>query len=240
MFLLLLALLAGNANAAEKVVKFKVESIMCGGCVAGIKETINGLDGVSVCDADEESKVVVVTFNEEKVTANKLRTTITSIGHSVENYKTGEVVAREILYWSSDLKDEQIAAKVRNAVAGKEGIISITPDLAKKLFRIEYDAVVVKSKDIKKALVETGLATTRHWNSVRGKSLSFNITQSLDKLSELDKKVDAIPVRDGVWDHSSNYDTKTLALTFDFYFTSIRTLLEKLDEYKLEVLEIEE
>ena len=93
----ILALVMGVAPAAwaddeEKSVTsvFKVEGMTCGGCEAGISIAVNKLEGVEKVVASTEEGRATVTYDPEKVTAEKIEAAIEKLGYDAELQKQGE------------------------------------------------------------------------------------------------------------------------------------------------------
>jgi len=59
-------------------------SITCGSCVSSIKTAFKDVDGVKDISANVETKVVTVSFDDEKISSDKIKTTITDLGYTAE------------------------------------------------------------------------------------------------------------------------------------------------------------
>ena len=67
----------GILLADETTATFKVEGMMCDvSCPLKVKQSLDGVDGVKMCHVDYESKTVTVTFDDEKISHEKIATTI--------------------------------------------------------------------------------------------------------------------------------------------------------------------
>lgn len=59
-------------------------SITCGSCVNSIKTAFKDVDGVKDISANVETKVVTVSFDDEKITTDKIKSTITDLGYTAD------------------------------------------------------------------------------------------------------------------------------------------------------------
>lgn len=59
-------------------------SITCGSCVNSIKTAFKDVDGVKDISANVETKVVSVSFDDDKISSDKIKTTITDLGYTAE------------------------------------------------------------------------------------------------------------------------------------------------------------
>ena len=65
-------LLAGEATA-----RYKVDGMMYNkNCPMKVKQSLEGVDGIKVCQVDFESKLTTVTFDDEKISREKISDTI--------------------------------------------------------------------------------------------------------------------------------------------------------------------
>ena len=63
----------------------KVPAIHCGGCVKTITGTLAALPSVEVTEADTETKLVRVQFDESAVSVDQIREALDEIGFSAED-----------------------------------------------------------------------------------------------------------------------------------------------------------
>ena len=74
---ILLLFYAGILLAGESTATYKVEGMMCNkNCPMKVKQSLEGVDGIKVCQVDFESKLTTVTFDDEKISREKIATTI--------------------------------------------------------------------------------------------------------------------------------------------------------------------
>ena len=59
-------------------------SITCGSCVNSIKTAFKDVDGVKDISANVETKVVTVSFDDEKISTDKIKSTITDLGYTAD------------------------------------------------------------------------------------------------------------------------------------------------------------
>jgi cation transport ATPase len=68
---------------------------MCGSCGARIEKALYSQKGVKRVDVDDKKMEIVVVYNTEKITTNKIKETITSNGYDADDQKaTPESYAR--------------------------------------------------------------------------------------------------------------------------------------------------
>ena len=68
----------GFIMAGETTAIYKVDGMMCGmNCPMKVKQSLDGVNGVKVCQVDFESKTATVTFDDEKISRKKIADTIT-------------------------------------------------------------------------------------------------------------------------------------------------------------------
>ena len=59
-------------------------SITCGSCVSSIKTAFKDVVGLKDIAANVETKVVTVSVDDEKISSDKIKTTITDLGYTAE------------------------------------------------------------------------------------------------------------------------------------------------------------
>jgi len=97
-------------------------NITCGGCVNSIKGAFKGVEGVKDISANVETKVVTVSFDDAKISSDKIKSTITDLGYTAsENGKSCDSKEAK----SCDSKVEKTASKKEcgsedNCCSGKE------------------------------------------------------------------------------------------------------------------------
>lgn len=67
-----------------------VRALHCGGCVKTITGTLEALPSVEVTQADTETKLVRVQFDDSAVTVDQIREALDEIGFIAEAYSSGE------------------------------------------------------------------------------------------------------------------------------------------------------
>ena len=63
----------------------KVPAIHCGSCVKTIKGTLEALPSVKVAEADTETKLVRVQFDESAVSVDQIREALDEVGFSADD-----------------------------------------------------------------------------------------------------------------------------------------------------------
>ncbi len=58
--------------------------ISCGHCVATVKETVGGLEGVTSVDASEVTKQVVVSYDPNLVSMDRIEDALSEAGYPVQ------------------------------------------------------------------------------------------------------------------------------------------------------------
>ncbi len=81
-----------SVSAQEvKIEKFKVYG-NCGMCENRIEKAASGLDGVTKADWDQETLMLEVTFNKEKLKIDDIHQAIADVGHDTEKVKADDEV----------------------------------------------------------------------------------------------------------------------------------------------------
>ena len=76
--IIILLFCAGFLHAAETIATYKVEGMMCNmNCPMKVRQSLEGVEGVTKCVVDFESKTAAVTFDNEKISREKIANTIT-------------------------------------------------------------------------------------------------------------------------------------------------------------------
>lgn len=72
--------IAGPATAAEQTVKVTVANMTCVSCVPIVKGTLSAVPGVTKVVVSAQTASAVVTFDDQKATADALITAVTNAG----------------------------------------------------------------------------------------------------------------------------------------------------------------
>ncbi len=86
---------AGSAMAKDKSEKFKVSG-NCGMCEKRIEKAAKSVEGVSLADWDKKSKLISVTFDDQKTDADKVQQAIAKVGHDTPKHKASDEVYNEL------------------------------------------------------------------------------------------------------------------------------------------------
>jgi copper chaperone CopZ len=70
--------------AKNKTVKIKCTEMSCDGCKKKITKSISYLDGIKKVNIDLETKIITVTFDESKLSIDKIIGAITEAGYESE------------------------------------------------------------------------------------------------------------------------------------------------------------
>lgn len=68
----------------------------CGMCKTRIENAVKTLDGISKADWNIETKMIVVTFNPEKVNLNEIHKSIVHMGHDTDKMKADDEVYNKL------------------------------------------------------------------------------------------------------------------------------------------------
>jgi copper ion binding protein len=63
---------------------FTVPDMSCGHCKAAVEGSLDKLEGVEYSEADPESKLVEITYDEGRVTTDELKNAIEEAGYTPE------------------------------------------------------------------------------------------------------------------------------------------------------------
>ena len=63
----------------------KIPAIHCGGCVKTVTQTLEALPSVKVTEADSESKLVHLQFEESAVNLDRIREALDEVGFSADD-----------------------------------------------------------------------------------------------------------------------------------------------------------
>ncbi len=63
----------------------KIPAIHCGGCVKTVTRTLEALPSVKVAEADSESKLVHLQFEESAVNLDRIREALDEVGFSADD-----------------------------------------------------------------------------------------------------------------------------------------------------------
>ena len=75
--IIFLLICTGFLLASEITATYKVEGMMCNkNCPMKVKQSLEGVDGIKVCQVDFESKLTTVIFDDEKISREKIADTI--------------------------------------------------------------------------------------------------------------------------------------------------------------------
>ncbi|MGP1414118.1 MAG: heavy metal translocating P-type ATPase [Bacillales bacterium] len=75
--------------------KFSVEGIKCAGCVEKIRKKILGLDGVNECNINLVNKIMIVNYDESKLTKDDINNEVKNIGFSSCLFQNKDVIKKQ-------------------------------------------------------------------------------------------------------------------------------------------------
>ncbi len=86
---LAVVVLFANVNLLAKDNKVELSTnITCQGCVNTIKTAFKGMDGVKDVSANIDAKVVTVNFDDDKISSDKIKSTIADAGYTAKDMKS--------------------------------------------------------------------------------------------------------------------------------------------------------
>lgn len=86
---LAVVVLFANVNLLAKDNKVELSTnITCQGCVNTIKTAFKGVEGVKDVSANIDAKVVTVNFDDEKISSDKIKSTIADAGYTAKDMKS--------------------------------------------------------------------------------------------------------------------------------------------------------
>jgi copper chaperone CopZ len=215
-FVVVAILGVASVYASEKVIKFRAESIMCGGCAGKIKKVVSAIDGVSEVTANQESKVVTVTYDDAKATPQQFKDAIIAAKHTVEDYDPNVVIPRKVSFWTNELKKQADADLLKEKLSAVEGVISIAANAATHSVDVEYNAEIVPQTQIKKEFLKYDFTASQYWEgNERVKYAAFKITNLASRVEDLEKQLTENQYKWSIWDYSLNSATQTIAIAYN-------------------------
>ncbi|HPF51665.1 MAG TPA: cation transporter, partial [Draconibacterium sp.] len=77
--------------AGNKTEKINVKG-NCGMCESRIEKAVKAVDGVSKADWNKDTKILEVTFDDAKTSADKIEIAVAKVGHDTPNHKADDAV----------------------------------------------------------------------------------------------------------------------------------------------------
>ena len=75
--IILSVMVLGLLFSGESMVTYRIDGMMCAmNCPKKVNESLNGLEGVKSCKVDFESKTATIVYDDEKIDADKIASTI--------------------------------------------------------------------------------------------------------------------------------------------------------------------
>jgi copper ion binding protein len=202
-----------SVSATDQVVKYRAESIHCGGCVNKIKKAVSVVDGVSGFEANLDAKVVSITYDDAKVSPEQIREAIIAAKHTAEDYDPNVAIVRTVSFKANQINCGGCAGKVQKNIGAEAGVLKVSADPSTKVVVVEYDAQKVLSDSIKEDFKKFDYTVTWYWDGDDGVAYSsFQLDNVGDKASELEKALSEV---DGVYDVTVNAKTNTVALAYN-------------------------
>lgn len=85
----------GAFAAGKKTEKLNVAG-KCGMCETRIEKTAAAVDGVKKADYDLKAKVLTVTYDEKKTSADGIEKALAAVGHDTDKYKADDAVYNKL------------------------------------------------------------------------------------------------------------------------------------------------
>ena len=218
---------------AEKTVKYRAESISCGGCAGKVKKAVNALDGVSASEVNLETKVVSITYDEAKVKPEQIREAINEAKPPVSDYDPNEVIARKATFIAQQIGCGGCASKVKKNISAEAGVISVEADPATKIVNIEYDANKVSSGEFKDSFKKFNYTVSRYSTSEKISYARFNVEEIGGKSAELEQSLKDLK---GVFDFTINDKTNTVAIAYNNTLLTEEALAENIKNTNLKLV----
>jgi copper ion binding protein len=207
---LLLFVLGSSVNASNTTVKFRAETMTCGGCSGKIKKAVTAIEGVSNFEANLEARVVTIAYDDAKVKPEQLKEAITAIKYEVADYDPNEVITRKASFKADQMGCGGCAAKVKKNIGAEAGVLSVDVDLPTKEVKVEYDANKVSAKEIKNDFQKFSYTVTRYNANEKIKYARFKLDE-VTNAADVEQKLAA---EKGVYDVSVNEKTKEIAIAY--------------------------
>ncbi|MDR3339021.1 MAG: cation transporter, partial [Candidatus Symbiothrix sp.] len=173
---------------------------------------VTAVDGVSDFEVNLETKVVSITFDDQKVNPEQLKDAIVAVKHTAEDYDANDVIERTVSFKAEQIHCGGCVSKVQKNLSAESGIISVEADAATKQVKVQYDANKVSSSEFKNYFKKFDYTVTRYWESEKVKYARFTGEQIGDKLAELEKSLKDLK---GVLDFTINEKTNTVAVAYN-------------------------
>lgn len=201
----------GTINAATQVVKFRVENMTCGGCSGKIKKAILNSDGVADFSANLEARIVTITYDDQKVKSEDLKTAIQALKYNAVDYDPNEVISRSVSFKANQIGCGGCVAKVKNNIGVEAGVIAVDVDHPSKVVKIDYDANKTTAAELKADFQKFGYTVSRYYPRETIKYVSFkveNVGNQTDLESNLVKQK-------GVLDVTINPKSNAIAISYN-------------------------
>lgn len=83
-----------TSNSVTEILHNKTETFKvygnCGMCKNRIESSLKNIEGIKKATWDVKTKMITVTFDPDKITLNKIKETIASVGHDTDNVRGDE------------------------------------------------------------------------------------------------------------------------------------------------------
>jgi copper ion binding protein len=212
-------------QANDKVVKFRAESMHCGGCAGKIKKAVTAVDGVSNFEVNLETKVVGITYDDQKVSPEQLKEAIVAVKHTAETYNDGDPIVRKVSFKANDIHCGGCANKVKKNLSAEAGILNVSANPETKEVQVEYDAAKVSSQEFKNYFKKFDYTVTRSWESEKVRYASFKVEQIGDRANILENSLKDLK---GVLDFTVNEKTNAVAVAYNKEVLTEESLAENI------------
>lgn len=134
----------------EKI--YRVTGMSCASCAAHAQKAAAKLDGVESCDVNIATEKMRISYDENKVSFERLKKSVGDAGYGLENSQPVKHIDLAI----DGMSCASCSAAVERAVKKLSGVQNVQVNLATNRGSINYDPSQVKLSQIKAAIVNAG------------------------------------------------------------------------------------
>lgn len=149
----------------------KIEGMHCAVCASAIESQLRKLNGVRSAEVSYASNSAVVEYDPSKICLKDLALAVKEAG-----YKTkGELAMIRV----EDIRCASCTSRIEEELSKKDGIYSVSANLATKTVAIEYNPDMVSASDLKKVIEDLGYTPQIEGHEVVKRRVRFEFIFSL-------------------------------------------------------------
>lgn len=177
--------IASNPLSAQQTSNIVTDTIKvngnCGSCKNRIEKSLN-MKGISSANWDKETKLLIVTYNKDKISNDVIQKKVASIGYDTEKYRAEDIVYGKLpgccqydreteikTVSKSDITDSiqvngvcgMCKSRIQNALK-VEGVSDATWDKETKILRVTYNPEIITNDAIQKKIAAVGHDTEQY------------------------------------------------------------------------------